>query len=64
MGNCQRKNVQSSLQRNVMELKAEISGAMRDVMPDMALYFSVTWKLEQLLCACLESSTFCYLISC
>jgi hypothetical protein len=28
------------------------------------LYFSVTWKLEQLLCACLESSTFCYLISC
>lgn len=57
------KKVWSSLQRNVMELKAEINGAMRDVMADM-MYFFITWKLERLLCACLEYSEFCYLISC
>jgi hypothetical protein len=60
----QRKSVQSSLQRNVIELKAEISDALRGLIPDMTLYFYMTWKLEQLLHAHLEYSEFCYLIFC
>jgi hypothetical protein len=39
-GICQRKSVQSSLQRNVVELTAEMNGTMRDDAPDMILIFS------------------------